>query len=335
MIEKKYQIFVSSTFEDLKEERSRVIHVLLSRNCIPIGMENFNAANEDQFTVIKELINSCDYYVLILGGRYGSIEPQSGKSYTQLEYEYALSKGIPTIAFYYQDMNSLPVNKTDNDNVKKEKLDAFIDEVKRKLCRSWNSPDNLAVNVLLSLDDLFKKHPMPGWVRGDNISSVEANQRILELQKENEKLLADLNAYKKNSNFDKRYYQQHEDVLTISIVPKSDIYQNPFGIELEDKPTSILLSWDEIFKAIASSFFSPVQTDRASDLVSQSICNYKGYKNDKMLDGDSCNTILTQFYALGYIDMHSSEVYMEGIKSFYVITDLGMNYYVSLVARKR
>lgn len=74
MSSKRYQVFVSSTYEDLKEERNKVIQALLRIDCIPIGMENFNAADEDQFTVIQELIESCDYYVLILGGRYGSIE---------------------------------------------------------------------------------------------------------------------------------------------------------------------------------------------------------------------------------------------------------------------
>ena len=77
---KMYQVFVSSTYEDLKDERNKVLQALLRIDCIPIGMEYFNAADEDQFTVIKDLISSCDYYVLILGGKYGSIEEKSQKS---------------------------------------------------------------------------------------------------------------------------------------------------------------------------------------------------------------------------------------------------------------
>lgn len=76
---KMYQVFVSSTYEDLKDERNKVLQALLRIDCIPIGMEYFNAADEDQFTVIKDLISSCDYYVLILGGKYGSIEEKSQK----------------------------------------------------------------------------------------------------------------------------------------------------------------------------------------------------------------------------------------------------------------
>ena len=108
---KMYQVFVSSTYEDLKEERNRVLQALLSINCIPIGMEYFSASDDDQFTVIKNLMATCDYYVLILGGRYGSIEEKSGKSYTQLEYEFAKTQKIPTIAFYPKDPNALTGNK--------------------------------------------------------------------------------------------------------------------------------------------------------------------------------------------------------------------------------
>lgn len=80
---KKYQVFVSSTFQDLKDERKMVIESLLSnKDYIPVGMEYFPATNDDQMAFIKRLIDNCDYYILILGGRYGSIESESGKSYT-------------------------------------------------------------------------------------------------------------------------------------------------------------------------------------------------------------------------------------------------------------
>ena len=77
---KKYQVFVSSTYQDLKEERAKVIEALLNKDCIPVGMEYFPAADDDQMTLIRELIDDCDYYVLMLGGRCGSVEESSGKS---------------------------------------------------------------------------------------------------------------------------------------------------------------------------------------------------------------------------------------------------------------
>ena len=73
-MEKKYQIFISSTYEDLKEERNAAIRAILTMNQFPIGMEMFCAANEEQWKIIKETIDSSDYCILIIGNRYGSIE---------------------------------------------------------------------------------------------------------------------------------------------------------------------------------------------------------------------------------------------------------------------
>src|ERR1043166_3605727 len=99
-MDKRYQVFVSSTYEDLKEERQEVIQALLELDCIPSGMELFPAASEDQWTLIKRVIDDCDYYLVIVGGRYGSVGPDK-KSFTQMEYEYAVSRNKPVIAFLH------------------------------------------------------------------------------------------------------------------------------------------------------------------------------------------------------------------------------------------
>ena len=65
-MEIKYQVFVSSTYKDLLEERQEVIQALLELDCIPVGMELFPATDDDQWTLIKRLIDDCDYYILII-----------------------------------------------------------------------------------------------------------------------------------------------------------------------------------------------------------------------------------------------------------------------------
>ena len=72
-MDKKYQVFVSSTYVDLVDERREVLQALLELDCIPVGMEMFPAADDDQWTLIKRLIEDCDYYILVVGGRYGSL----------------------------------------------------------------------------------------------------------------------------------------------------------------------------------------------------------------------------------------------------------------------
>lgn len=93
-MEKKYQVFISSTYTDLKEERQNITNILLMADCIPAGMEAFVAADDKQFNIIKRVIDLCDYYILVIGSRYGSINEKAGKSYTEMEFDYALSKRI-------------------------------------------------------------------------------------------------------------------------------------------------------------------------------------------------------------------------------------------------
>lgn len=90
-----YRVFVSSTYEDLQDERLKILNALLSISCIPSGMELFSAASEEQFSYIKKVIQDVDYFIIIIAGRYGSIA-KDGKSYTQKEFEYAQKLNICT-----------------------------------------------------------------------------------------------------------------------------------------------------------------------------------------------------------------------------------------------
>jgi hypothetical protein len=91
MINKRYQVFISSTYADLKEERRYVMQSLMEMDCIPTEMELFPATDEEQWIFIKKIIDDCDYYLLIIGGRYGSITDE-GISYTEKEFDYAREK---------------------------------------------------------------------------------------------------------------------------------------------------------------------------------------------------------------------------------------------------
>ena len=127
-MEKKYQIFISSTYEDLKEERKKVQDAILSIYQFPIGMEMFSAADEDQWEIIRETIDSSDYYILIIAHRYGSVIKEgeyAGISYTQKEFRYALEQKIPVLAFLIDE--SVPVMpKKMEENEKKERSWALL-----------------------------------------------------------------------------------------------------------------------------------------------------------------------------------------------------------------
>ncbi|MBN2598835.1 MAG: DUF4062 domain-containing protein [Marinifilaceae bacterium] len=163
-MKKKYQYFVSSTYIDLIEERTEIISSILNLGGIPVGMEFFPATGVSQINLIKRLMDDCDYYVLILAGRYGSVD-DSGKSYTEIEYDYAIEKGIPIISFLHKDIDSLPRNKTELDNTAYQKVKDFREKAKIRNCQFWADAKDLSTKVTASLAQAIILTPRPGWVR--------------------------------------------------------------------------------------------------------------------------------------------------------------------------
>src|ERR1043165_9064594 len=128
-MDKRFQVFVSSTYDDLREARQEVMQALLELDCIPAGMELFPAANEDQWTLIKRVIDDCDYYIVIVAGRYGSLGPD-GLGYTEKEYRYAAERTKPIIAFLHESPDKIPSGKCEKNSESTQKLLAF-----RELCK--------------------------------------------------------------------------------------------------------------------------------------------------------------------------------------------------------
>lgn len=177
---KKYQVFVSSTFTDLKTERIEVINCILKQNCIPVGMELFPSASVEQFDYIKQLIDDSDYYVLIIGARYGDM--LNDISYTEQEFDYAVSKGVPVLAFLHEHPEEIKAKYYELDEVKRKKLENFKNKVKSgRLVNFWNSKDELASKVTISISQAIDITPRRGWER----ALPEGNEKI---KKDNEHL---------------------------------------------------------------------------------------------------------------------------------------------------
>lgn len=120
-----YQVFVSSTYTDLEHERSKVLRDMVMNNFYPLGMENFPASNAEQLSFCKQMIDRADYYILIIGTRYGTeLNDGCGLSYTELEYDYAESIGIPILVFISNDPDEKPLKYLE-DEQKRAKYESF------------------------------------------------------------------------------------------------------------------------------------------------------------------------------------------------------------------
>ncbi len=183
MTEVRYQIFVSSTFDDLREDRQQAIQSILELGYFPSTMETFPASDETQWQLIKRVISECDYYVVVVGGRYGSIGP-SGLSYTEMEYDFALERGIPVLGFVKQDIESLPAKDVDAEPAVVAKLTAFREKVLSRSCRLYRDSAELGMAVMKSLVQETRNNPKTGWVRATAARTEEDMERERTLREE-------------------------------------------------------------------------------------------------------------------------------------------------------
>ncbi len=170
-MKKKLQVFISSTYIDLIDERQSAVQAVLESGHIPAGMELFKAGNLSQLETIKKWINDCDVYMLILGGRYGSIESNSGKSYTQLEYEYALSQNIPVFAviltdsFLLRKSSSLGKSVYEQDNP--SLYEKFKEQVMSKIIKFVDDEKDIKIAIFATIQEFINDYKLDGWIRGD------------------------------------------------------------------------------------------------------------------------------------------------------------------------
>ena len=168
---KKLQVFVSSTYTDLIEERQSAVQAILDAGHIPAGMELFKAG-KSQMKTIQKWIDESDVYMLILGGRYGSIEEDSGLSYTELEYKYALSKNMPVFAIVLDEsylftkaasIGKDAIFEKDNSN----KYDDFKEFVKKQIVHFISNKDQISGKIHSQLNDLLTDadYSLGGWIR--------------------------------------------------------------------------------------------------------------------------------------------------------------------------
>lgn len=191
----KYQVFVSSTYTDLSQARKKVIDTILSLYHFPVGMEMFSADDDEQWEVIQETIRASDYYVIIIGHRYGSLSDNE-VSFTEREYDYAKSLQIPILAFIQS--RDIPTNshQRESDPILIQKLNDFIIKAQaNKMCSFWTNEDELAKEVAIALPKFIKKSPRTGWIRGDKATPETMSQELVLLSSENRVLREKVTEY--------------------------------------------------------------------------------------------------------------------------------------------
>jgi hypothetical protein len=190
----RYQVFISSTLSDLKDERRAVQDAILRLGHFPIGMELFPAASDSAWKVIEKVIGDSDYYVVIIGGRYGSVD-REGVSYTEREYDLAVSLNKPVLAFMHENPASLRVDQTDQSESGWTKLKEFRSKVESQHHRNtWRDAAGLNASIIQSLLEETTNNPQRGWVRAESPSREELLIRLADLQSRHDQAVAERDA---------------------------------------------------------------------------------------------------------------------------------------------
>lgn len=170
--DKRFQVFISSTFKDLSEQRKQAVEVIFEQGHIPIALERFSPANKSDLTVIKRAISECQIYILILGHKYGTLIPGKNKSYTELEYDIAEEHGLTILAFVLDEKESNKLRR-DLDETKEEDrreldnrelLKKFRSRIK-KFRKVWKSEDQFKYLVAAGLLNNLNECKLPGFVK--------------------------------------------------------------------------------------------------------------------------------------------------------------------------
>lgn len=339
-MEKRYQVFISSTFTDLKEERWQALRGLMSIDCIVSGMEMFPAIDQDQFEYIKDVILNCDYYLLIIGGRYGTLS-DDGLSYTEKEYDFAVSNNIKVIALLHREPENLPDDKRDNDPALFDKLIKFRNKVTTgRMVDFWSDSSEIQGKVLIGLTQAIKHFPAIGWVRGNTVAKEELLTEINEIRKRNYQIENELFTLKKQLKPEIDGLASLNDIVKINF--KLRKHSKRYGVSYTDECREI--TWKDIFFVISPALIKIENILMLKDILNSRLIEYwkrnntvtDSYGRDLSITIDKIDfeTIVLQFKVLGLIFYKELPLQNGGTGIFCKLTELGHKLMLEIRAKR-
>lgn len=341
-MDKKYQIFISSTFVDLAEERQNVIKSVLLLEHMPAGMELFPATDDSSWDLIKDVIDASDYYLLIIGGRYGSTDKE-GIGYTEKEYDYAVSQNKPVIPLLHKEPDAIPVGKTDKDEELSKKLTEFRKKVGSKHnCVFWTDTDSLRAEVVTSLVQTMKRKPAIGWVRADQVPEESALKEILQLKNtvadlENKLQKSDLKIIK---DFDDLSQGEDSFEIDLSLTYRGKTYDSKVYHSM-----AIEVTWNHIFINLGPILLNEAKDKEVKDKINWYVKAVAAHHSENPYKGQTVlslslaehyvDTIIIQLRALGLIVESIKKRSIKDTNTYWTLTTMGDELLVRLRALKK
>lgn len=194
MIDKRYQVFISTSGADMQPERIVLAQTLTGMGYFSWGLEQRTPLST---SFARRQIDDCDYVVVLLGSHYGELSV-SGVSYFQLEYLYAKQQQKPMIVF----MHARPEERKSELQEHKPELQTKFQDFRAQLLNEvdlvfqYRTLRELELAIRSNMPQLVERCPALGWVRPQpeqelNLETEQLKQRIEQLEQELGKKQAD------------------------------------------------------------------------------------------------------------------------------------------------
>ena len=153
-------IYLSSSFEDLKDYRRVVVDALHKSGHQVIAMEDYVAADHRPVDKCLKDVEQADIYIGLFAFRYGYVPPtqhnnSKGWSITELEFRHAEGLKRPALTFIAKEAAGIPLNFVDaytGEGAKGEHINTLRKYLLReKLASVFSSPHELATLVLAAV----------------------------------------------------------------------------------------------------------------------------------------------------------------------------------------
>ncbi|MDR0376407.1 MAG: DUF4062 domain-containing protein [Spirochaetaceae bacterium] len=181
---RKYHVFISSTQDDLKNERTGLTRLIWEMGHIPVCPDGFDITNENDRRLIKRLIGDCDYFLSLAAHKYGTLA--EGISETEIEYACAVKMGIPVFGLLIGEKARWKDSKRETDPALVRALDDFKRQLQTHPHIFWMNGQDLTQKAGEFLVREMFMNPRNGWTVGDSLGGPPAANIMSRLIAENE-----------------------------------------------------------------------------------------------------------------------------------------------------
>ncbi|MCX5706015.1 MAG: DUF4062 domain-containing protein, partial [Candidatus Omnitrophica bacterium] len=150
------KIFISSPIKGLEDDRKALIEAL-KKEYSAEAMELWVSSPEHPKNICLAHVRSSGAMILLSGPYYGSIDPSSGKSFTELEYEEAEAYGIGVIHFFKITKEGAEFTSEETVEELKQKHIQFFNKIWQFRNKGFVTPNQASEQALEALKEYKSK----------------------------------------------------------------------------------------------------------------------------------------------------------------------------------